>query len=323
MNDLEPIEVVVEAPKLPGNPNQLEIDLGEEKPKAEATPAPAPAPTQTADDGIELLKRQLEEKRREAEEAKQQKQQAEMLAAQREREIQDYQFRATDSEHVALVNAIASFERDGEMLEKDYAAALEMGEYNKAAKIQRQMAAIESRLLTLTQGKEELEYRLKAPRPEPELPKVQPMPRDPVEERIAGLSKPSQDWIRSHPEVITDSRLTNKMTAAHYEALSEGINADTPDYFAFIESKLGLDGSAQIPVQAPAPVQRTQLTRSAAIAAAPVSRSASPTISSNGNSMTVTLTAEERQTARDLDMSDEEYAANKLYYMQRGDLGRR
>ena len=320
MNDLDPIEVVVETPKPLSNPNQLEIDLGEEKPKAEAAPAAVPAPAQTADDGIELLKRQLEEKRREADEAKRQKQEAELLAAQREREIQDYQFRATDSEHVALVNAIASFERDGEMLEKDYATALEMGEYNKAAKIQRQMAAVESRLLTLTQGREELEYRLKAPRPEPELPKIQPVQRDPVEERIAGLSKPSQDWIRSHPEVITDTRLTNKMTAAHYEALAEGINADTPDYFAFIESKLGFDGSAQVPVQTAAP---RQIARSAAIAAAPVSRSASPTISASGNTQTVTLTPEERSMARDLDMSDEEYAANKLFYMQRGDIGRR
>jgi hypothetical protein len=314
MNDsLEPISVTVKPPE----PVNNEIDIGEVKPEvAKAAPEPA---KNAAEDGIELLKRQLEDKRREAEEAQRAKAEAERRALLREREIEQYETRAQSSEHTALVNAIASFERDAEMLEKDYATFLEQGDYQKAAKVQRQMAAVESRLTTLQQGREELEYRLTNPPKREDMPVIQPVARDPFEERISTLSQPSQQWLRQNRQVLDDPRLTNKMTAAHYEALADSIRADSPEYFQFIESKLGLNG--QEPVMSQPSRQAPTSSGRVAMAAAPVSRSAPANIRNSDGSVSITLTPEQRAYARDLDMTDEEYAANLLYYKEQGRIG--
>lgn len=316
MSELDPIEIEV---PIKGPAPAPEIDIGAE-PKAEEPAAKQEAPK--ADDGIELLKRQLEEKRREADEARRQKIEAERIAQQRELEANTYKTQIGDSQHVALTNAIASFERDAEMLERDYATLLEQGEYQKAAKVQRQMAQIEARLSTLQQGKEELEYRLQqSPQPQyqqppVEQPQVREMPRDNIEERISSLSPPSQQWVRANRQVVEDPKKANLLSAAHFEAVANDIQVDSPDYFAFLEQKLGIGGNSA-PVSAP----RQSNTR-VPMAAAPVSRSSGVTISSNGKVANVTLTPAEREAARDMDMTEDEYAENKLYYMQKGAYGR-
>jgi hypothetical protein len=316
MSELDPIEIEI---PIKGPAPAPEIDIGAEL-KAGEPGAKQGAPK--ADDGIELLKRQLEEKRREADEARRQKIEAERIAQQRELEANTYKTQIDDSQHVALTNAIASFERDAEMLERDYASLLEQGEYQRAAKVQRQMAQIEARLSTLQQGREELEYRLKQP-PQPqhqqstiEQPQARQMPRDNVEDRIAGLSPPSQQWIRANRQVVEDPKKANLLSAAHFEAVANDIQVDSPDYFAFLEQKLGIGSNSAAlaaPRQAPARVP---------MGAAPVSRSSGVTISGNGKIANVTLTPAEREAARDMDMSEEEYAESKLYYMQKGAYGR-
>lgn len=320
MNDLEPIEIVVKAPD-PAAGKESQIDLGEAKSQPVVTKQevePVKEPPVPADQGIELLRRQLAEKQREAEEIRRQKTDAERLAQTRQQEIEVFQSRAESSDHAAVVNAIASHEREAEMLEREYAQKLESGEYNHAARIQRQMSQIETRLLQLNQGKEELEYRLYQPvqRQQPvEQPRIEPVRRDPMEERLASLTPASREWVMSHPEVMNDAKLNARMVAAHYQAVADDIRQDTPEYFSYVENQLGYNRQA-----APS-VQRTAApTGRAPITSAPVSRSAPSSFSSQPNRMTVTLSVAERETARDMGMSDEEYAENKLYYIQRGDL---
>lgn len=315
MADLEPVEIEV---PIKGEAPPQDIDIGAE-PVKKVEPEPVKEQNTNAEDGIERLRQQLEEKRREAEEARRQKVEAERLAQQREQEVHTYKSQVNDSQHAALTNAIATYERDAEMLERDYATLLEQGEYQKAAKVQRQMAQIEARLNTLQQGREELEYRLQqpvAPTPAPEQPPIREMQRDPIEERISGLSPPSQQWVRANRQVVEDPKKANLLSAAHFEAIANDIYVDTPEYFSFLEQKLGIGGHAT-----PSVAQKQAPSR-ASISAAPVSRSSGVTINGNGRTANVTLTPAEREAARDLDMTEEEYAENKLYYMQKGAYGR-
>jgi hypothetical protein len=240
---------------------------------------------------------------------------AEQLLLKREQEIQQYQNQAQSSQHVALVNAIASFERDAEALEAQYAASMAEGDYQRGAKIQRQMAQVEARLMTLQQGKEELETILQQPRPEPKLeqPRIQPTQSDSIDDKIRHLHPKSQEWIKAHPETLSDPKLNNKMTAAHYKALAEDYTPNTDDYFAFIDNEMGYNRPA-----APAPATKQAAPRNS-IASAPVSRSAAPSFSSSSTT-NVTLSPAEREYARDMDMTDEEYAEAKLFYINRGDL---
>jgi hypothetical protein len=308
MAEFEPLEITVPNDAINPPPKvEAEDSLGA---KRAETPPAEPAKKSGEEDGIEVLRRQLAQKQREAEEAKRQREEAEMLARSRAEQIESIKSEAQGTQHTALVNAIASYERDAEMLETRYASLLESGEFREAAKIQRQMAQVEARLTTLNQGKEELEVRLSAPKPAPQ-PEIRQVQRDPVEERIASLPPASQAWVRAHPEVLSDSRLNSLMTAGHFEAIANNIQADTPEYFSFIENKLGMG--------APAPAMQSTAQRNP-IASAPVSRSATTSISPERGGTSVVLTPEMRQYAQDLGMDEAEYAANYLYYQQRGEI---
>lgn len=321
MSELEAAEVTVKAP---APPMQMEIDLGAEPVvQKEEEVFEAPAPEVKKDDGVELLRKQLEEKQREATEARRLKMEAEKLARQRETEAKTYQIQAQDSNLMAFNNAIASFERDAEMLERDYAATLAEGDYNKAAKIQRQMAQVESKLVHLAQGKQSLEEKLTYEKQMLEHQRKQPEPRyeeqeaDPIEAQIRSVQSPaSQAWLRSHKDVLTDPDKTALMTAAHWESVAKKIQPDSPEYFSFIESKV-YGESQETP--APAPAAQPRQTRQP-MAAAPVSRTNSAQALRSGQNVTMTLSAAERQAARDMDMSDEEYLEGKLAMIQRGSM---
>jgi hypothetical protein len=294
-----------------------EIDIGADAPAqlpVSTKEKEKPVADTVVNDGVEQLRRELEAKKREADEIRRQKAEAERSLVQKETEVRNYAHQAADNQHTAFVNAIASFERDGEMLEKEYAAKLEQGDYHAAAKIQRGMAQIESKLATLYQGKEALEERIQYERSRPE-PQYQQQPQqqvhyDPIEAQLQALSPQSQAWVRKNIHVMHDPKLKNSMTAAHYRALAENITVDTPQYFQFIENEMGM-GQQNAPAQ---PKQRNVVT------AAPVARGGSvPAM--NQNQTRVTLTPEMRAYAEEvLGMTDEEYAEAMVHYAKKGQL---
>ena len=312
MPELEPLDVTVKNPEAPA---QVEMDLGQDM--SIETPVKQAVPERKDNEAIETLRRQLDDKRREAEEARRQKAESDKIAAERATEVKTYQVQAQDNQLTAFVNAIASFERDAEMLERDYANTLAEGDYNKAAKLQRQMSQVESKLIQLAQGREALSERLQQERQMLENQRRQPVQQpqqqyqDPVEQHISKLSPASQHWLRQHREVLTDPALNAHMTSAHYEAVRDQIELDSPEYFAYIEDRLGYGSK-------PSPVAANPRSTRNTMSAAPVSRSNGAQNLRNGNTVTVTLNPAQRQMARDLDMSDEEYLEGMLYQAQKG-----
>jgi phage host-nuclease inhibitor protein Gam len=305
--------------KIPAPPIQQELDLGADTVKVESAQPIEKAPEKEPDEGVELLRRQLEEKKREAEEARRLKTEAEKLARLRETEAKTYQVQAQDNQVTAFTNAIASYERDAEMLERDYANKLAEGDYTQAARIQRIMAQIESRLIQLAQGKEALEEKLKYERDALEhqrrqpLPQYEPQPVDPIEAQIAQVQSPtSQAWLRSHRDVLADPVKTKLMTAAHWESQAKNIQPDTPEYFSFIESKV-YGGETEDVAPQTRPVRQS-------MAAAPVSRTASGQVLRQGQTVTMRISAAEREMAAANDMTDEEWMQAKLEMIQRGKL---
>ena len=294
-----------------------EIDIGADTPAklpVNAVEKEEEAPLASADEGIEQLRRELEAKKREAEEIKRQKFEAERNLQQKETEIRSYATQAADSQHTAFINAIASYERDGEMLEKEYASKLEQGDYHAAAKLQRQMAQVESKLATLQQGREALEERIQIERsrPEPQYQKqsYEQTNYDPIEAELQRLSPESQTWLRKNIHLMQDQRGKNMLAAAHYKAIADNYQPDTPQYFQFLDNEL--NAPAREPAAAPKPRN--------VVTAAPVARGGSvPTMGQNQTR--VTLTPEMRAYAEEvLGMSDEEYAEAMVHYAKKGQL---
>jgi hypothetical protein len=294
-----------------------EVDIGADSPArfpVNSAGKEEELPVNSADGGIEQLKRELEAKKRETDEIRRQKFETEQNLYQKETEVRSYAYQAADSQLTSFVNAIASYERDGEMLENEYANKLEQGDYHAAAKIQRQMAQVENKLSTLHQGRDALDERLQYERSRPE-PQYQPptyeqTQYDPVEAELQRLSGPSQAWVRKNIHIMHDQKSKNLMAAAHYRAVADNYQPDTAEYFEYLESELGLGEKA--------PTQSTRQRN--IVTAAPVARGGNVP-SKGSNQVKITLTPEMRSYAEEvLGMSDEEYAEAMIYYNKKGQL---
>lgn len=254
------------------------------------------------DKSLEDLKAQLERER-----------QARLEAERRAHETESSLYQAkneTKNSNLHLVsNAIETVRQTNDVLKANYREAMAVGDYDSAADIQASMVENAAKLQQLEQGRKALEKT-----PDYEVPDPY-MPSDPVEALASQLSPRSAAWVRSHPEYATDPKLYQKMLAAHNLAVTDDIEADTDEYFEAIETTLrirsaprGYDSDASS--QAAKPTQRRS-----SPPAAPVSRGGSGT---GSRTNVVRLTAEEREMASLMGMTEKEYAISKMELKKSG-----
>lgn len=220
---------------------------------------------------------------------------------------------AQDGQLTAIQNAIRATSAEAEGAEKAYADALQAGDYAQAAKAQRLMASAEAKLLQLENGKSALEERLEAEKtqkPDP-IPARQPQV-DIVEQWASTVSPQSAAWLRSHGDAIRqDQSLLRKIGAAHDAAIHlEGLAPDSPEYFSFIEGKIGIGTK-----KAEQPRQETPLAPARKpVVATPVSNASS---SSPRGGSTITLSPEMREMARQIYSDLPPHEAEKAYARDR------
>jgi hypothetical protein len=245
----------------------------------------------TIEEGVEELKARLDAANKRA---------AEADAARRAAEVEAHGAKtAVQETNLQLVsNAIDTLRQSNEIAKANYRAAMQAGDFDAAGTYQQEMAEHAAKLLQLENGKQAMEAA-----PLPAAPVARP-PADPVEAFAVQLSPRSADWVRRHPEYVTDQRLNQKMIGAHNMAIADGHVADSEAYFEAVESLLGVRKAPTRSADPPA--------RSVAPAAAPVSRE------TRGN--VVRLTAEEREIAAMNKMTPEEYAKAKLDLKKEGRL---
>jgi hypothetical protein len=65
-------------------------------------------------------------------------------------------------------------------------------------------------------------------------------PADPVEGLAATRTEPTARWLREHREWVLDPKKNAKLSAAHFDAVAEGLREDSPEYFAHVERRIGL-----------------------------------------------------------------------------------
>lgn len=262
-------------------PDAPEVDLlQQEQPVVEASREELPVEV-----GINELREQLEREKA-----------ARIAAENHAREIAEHANRANTDAHDTNIHLVASaideLKRQQNVLRQQKVEALAIGDYEKVAEIDEIVYESKTNLRELEGYKNKLETTPK--------PRVNGPPMDPVEAVASQLSRQSADWVRAHPEYVTDQRLFRKMTRAHEEAMDEGYKADTPDYFDFVETRLGIrgdDGDAMS--EASAPTQRRS-----APSAAPTSRTAG---SSSTSRNAIRLTAAQKEAAEISGMTEAEY----------------
>jgi len=286
-----------------------------EKPAESAKAAP------TVDEGIEKLRRDLENERAARLRAE---------ATARDASASEVQARtqAQKDQLTLITTAISNLKTANGALKSSYAEALRAQDFEKAAEIQEEMSNNSAKLLRLEEGKQAVE---KAPAPAAR-PAV-----DPVEEFCKQLDPKSAAWVRKHPIYATDPLKYRQMIGAHELAVGRGHDPNSDGYFRDIEKTLGLEETPSTPEparpngkangaqdpHAGADTPESQAAtskggRDASPAAAPVSRAGSS--SNSRSSRTIRLTAAEVEIARASGMTNEEYARNKYALQQEGKI---
>jgi hypothetical protein len=243
------------------------------------------------------------------------RQEAEHAREQRERESYGYRITAEDAQYDSILNAIQAAQADAERAQYEIAAFSEAGDHKAVAESNRRLARAESRLAQLEDGKAAIEdqksreaARLKAAHQQPQ--QQQPQRQFTVEEyidQIPNLLQSQKDWLKSHPETMTDNRVNTRLQAAHFETEELKYRPGSKEYFKHIEERLGY-------AKPEGEEEEEEMTRTPV--AAPPSKSATSPTTGRPSSSKITLTPEQREMAALSGIDEVTYAKNLVRMQQ-------
>lgn len=244
------------------------------------------------DDIVSSLKSQLAEKQTALDSATQRASSAESLvgqahqrARQLEQEVNDANTRAAESTKSTIETGIAAAKSESQAAQEALTAAFDAGNAKGVAEANRRIARAESELALLENAKVDV----------PEKPQRQQTTQtDPTEAFINSRTAPTQAWLRAHRDYLTDPKKNAKMQAAHYDAESEGLALDSPQYFEHVEKFLGIRKSEVTEKKQNADAQPSQRRPTA-----PTAPGAATGGGMSGGAREVTLTAGEAKAATD------------------------
>jgi hypothetical protein len=232
---------------------------------------------------VAALQQQLTELQAETARERQDKDAANRRAADAERgrvaalsEVESTRTEITETRLGTVEQGLSAAQAASDAAKTEYKAAMESGDWNKAAEAQEKLADARATLGRLTEAKADLEVQKTTPRSQQrtEAPQTQ---ADPVETFISTRSAPTQKWLRDHPDdaralaTNSDPRRAAKLNAADSDALAEGFVRDSAEYFAHVEKFLGIaKTNGKAPTSGAAQTQR----RAASAPVAPVASSA-------------------------------------------------
>src|SRR6266446_2534591 len=274
------------------------------------------------DDATDDLKKQLEDLRKANEEGQrrfqeevQARQAAEQRVREREQEASRSQIRAEDAEYDAILNAIGAAESEAEAAQRDIAIATEATDSKAVGEASRRLARAEGRLAQLEDGKLAIErakttqaVRAKEQQERPEQTQQRPTV-DQYIDQLPNLLPSQRDWLREHPETLTDTRKNMRLQSAHVEAEDAGLRPGTGKYFSFIEQRLGYAE----PEEEDDDVSNDD--RPPTTVSAPPSRNATNPGTGRSSTTRITLTPEEREVARLSGIDELTYAREKQKMM--------
>ena len=152
----------------------------------------------------------------------------------------------------------------------------------------------------------------------PKIAPVAPQHIDLVDQLASQVTPESAQWLRQNKDQLNNPKKLDRAMRAHADALDDGIVADTPEYFRFIENRLGINRAPTEEYDNPMSEAAKPIARRSAPPAAPVTRSGTGTGTTRPN--VVRLTSAEREMASMMQMTDQEYARHKVALQREGKL---
>lgn len=297
MDDDKEIEVFLdEAPKQPEDKKDEPVIIVEGDEDAQhAQEADDPQKIQKE---LKKLERDLKKERQARERAEQDKNLAQREASENRKHVISAAMHQLKSEH--------------EILKAKWSEAMSINDFDMAASIQ---SDINKATIDLARLESEVENVKRQDAVKQQAPNQ-------IDDIINAVSPTSAKWLKQHRDTLSDPVMIQDMFDAHGAAVRRGIEPDSSEYFEFIEGRLGLKEDRPAPRQ-----KKVEQDDDDAMSAAakPVQRQSPPPpapverYSSRPN--VIRLTAQQAQTAKDLGMTEKEYAMNMAALKKEGRIG--
>lgn len=239
----------------------------------------------------DIHKKRAETYRQEAEQAKQATQEKTAEVGRSRKEILQSQFDA-------ISTALAASQSEVESAKRDMRTAAANQDIEAQIEATERLTRAQANITKLEDGKVEIEQRLKVPDPELTAPQKAPVPFH------------VQQWIKKHPDYLSDPEKNADIQYFHRKVIREGIDIDSEEYLPRMEVLLGLrqteeEAEVEIPAK-PAPKATPQ--RQAPVSA-PVSREA-PSSPDGDRGGVIKLTGAQRDAAKIAGVTEKVYAEN-------------
>lgn len=301
----------------------------EDPPRVDPTPsAPEPEPPARIEepDATTTLRKQLEAAQQAEKLATQRAENEARARAEAERRAQEqaqnatrFQGESEQAQYDAIVNALSATESDIEAAKRDVRAAGEAGDWGALAEAQARLGEAGGRRVQLADGKAAFESRreeLKHAPPERTNGHAAPT-IDAQVDAMPGLTIAEKDWLKQHPDALSDPEKNAYLGAAYWEATkAKGLARNTPQYFQFLEERLGYRQPEAPPNEddeidpSPPPARRIPTV------SAPVSRDIPSAGTGRPQNSQITLAPAEREAAAFSGISEVEYARQKVRLLE-------
>lgn len=342
------VEGTPEPKEAPVISEPIEIDISEPEPKVGNGVSPPPEspivvepaevlpPLQEAREAVkedeEKLSmrqrlREMEESERNAREALARAQRAQAEGQQREQYARQQQWQA---QYDATVNTLGAAQAELAAAKTDLKTAGNEGNWEAIAEAQERIGRAASILREQEVRKDYMDRQWEAWKqqqvqgPRQQQPQQQPQQHSPDVNAIiadSGLPDRAKNWLREHPDYITDPRKNSKLQALHEVAERDTGQAFSDAYFDKMEELLGFKRGGVVASQSKAQPQQRQ---SAPVSAPPTREAPSMATGRAPQPTKVMLSAEEREIASSMVGSrfqtqaeaEREYARQKIRLQQ-------
>lgn len=284
----------------------VEIDLGGQSDAAPLAPAveitTEPDHEDEGDDPLEVLRRQFDEVKAEREASDRRALELEKANREQQAALAQKTVAELGNQKALLEQAYNVEEHKLSDTKRKYAEALRQQDFDAAAEAQIEITKTTALMGRYADAYAGLEAQEKAPKQAPQAPQAPQQAGDPFEAALTKMDPRVAEWAREHKDDV----ISRKDLAFSADALAvrKGLKPGSDAYLDFMDEQMGyLEADP-----APAPVQKQVPRVSKRMPAAPGSRSST----SSGATNKVFLTEFDRDQARQLKMSDKEYAAFKL-----------
>jgi hypothetical protein len=226
--------------------------------------------------------------------------------------------------HLDLVsNTLEGQQAALQLAKQEHAAARVSNDPMAETEALDKITKINNKIATLEAGKDEMERQARMPPQQYQQPQQQ-IPQGPpniehVLAQMPALTNEERNWVRAHPDAVTDRGQIQRMQVAYADAERMGIRRNSPEYFQFFEERMGYEPADNVEAEyddvdndEPEPVRQQAPVRRGPVTSAPVSRSSPGAAARDApRSGQVTLTKEEREHAKISGVDERTYAEGK------------